>query len=92
MHQSVEVDSSSRGAVVRSIPVLSLLASMILCNVSVAQDSATFSCPAGTADVMKYFVMQKSLREQHFMHGSVNSIYTKVFLMRISAPAGTGFG
>jgi len=52
---------------------------MILCNVSVAQDSATFSCPAGTADVMKYFVMQKSLREQHFMHGSVNSIYTKVF-------------
>lgn len=61
------------------IPSLPFLAGMILCGVSAAQDSVAFSCPAGTADVMKYFVMQKSLREQHFMHGSANSIYTQVF-------------
>lgn len=44
-----------------------------------AQDSRTFSCPSGTADVMKYFVMAKPRRASQFMHGSANSIYTEVF-------------
>lgn len=44
-----------------------------------AQDSATFSCPMGKSDMMKYFVMAEPVRTAQFMHGSANSIYTEVF-------------
>lgn len=44
-----------------------------------AQNASAFSCPAGYADVMKYFVMEKSKREEQFLHGPANSIYTEVF-------------
>jgi hypothetical protein len=38
-----------------------------------------FSCPAGQADVMKYFVMNKSRRASQFLDGRPNPIYTAVF-------------
>lgn len=44
-----------------------------------AQESATFSCPAGKVDMMKYFVIGKSTRGQHYLTGSTNSVYTQVF-------------
>jgi hypothetical protein len=39
----------------------------------------TFSCPAGQADVMKYFVMGQERRADHFLDGKPNPIYTHVF-------------
>lgn len=38
-----------------------------------------FSCPAGQADVMKYFVMSQSRRADHFLNGKPNPIFTLVF-------------
>jgi hypothetical protein len=38
-----------------------------------------FSCPAGQADVMKYFVMSKVRRASQFLDGRPNPIYTAVF-------------
>ena len=39
----------------------------------------TFSCPAGEADVMKYFVMGQERRTDHFLDGKPNPIYTNLF-------------
>ncbi len=58
---------------------LFVVTALSLGNLARAQESALFSCPAGTTDVMKYFVMEKAKRGQQFMHGSSNSIYTEVF-------------
>ena len=38
-----------------------------------------FSCPAGQADVMKYFAMSHERREKYFLDGHPNAIYTQVF-------------
>jgi hypothetical protein len=38
-----------------------------------------FSCPAGRADIMKYFVMDRERRANHFLDGKPNPIYTQVF-------------
>jgi hypothetical protein len=38
-----------------------------------------FSCPVGEADIMKYFVMSQENRADHFMSGTPNPIYTRVF-------------
>src|ERR1700686_4349258 len=38
-----------------------------------------FSCPAGHADIMKYFVMDRERRAKHFLDGKPNPIYTQVF-------------
>lgn len=38
-----------------------------------------FSCSQGQADVMKYFAMSLDNRASHFMSGTPNPIYTKVF-------------
>jgi hypothetical protein len=50
-----------------------------------------FSCPAGQADVMKYFVMAKDNRGGHFMGGTKNPIYTEVFPDQDFAKAGYWF-
>jgi hypothetical protein len=50
-----------------------------------------FSCPAGQADVMKYFVMGKENRARQFMSGAKNPIYTEVFPNRDFAEAGYWF-
>jgi hypothetical protein len=47
-----------------------------------------FSCPQGEADVMKYFVMAKDSRADHFMSGTTNPLYTKVFPNEDFAEAG----
>ena len=38
-----------------------------------------FSCPAGQADVMKYFAMSEARRGNQFLQGNPNPIYTQVF-------------
>jgi len=38
-----------------------------------------FSCPAGQADVMKYFVMNEARKSSQFLQGNPNPIYTQVF-------------
>lgn len=48
--------------------------SLLTFNVS----AQTFSCPAGQADVMKYFVMDQERRADHFLDGTPNPIYTHV--------------
>lgn len=58
--------------------VCALLAVLSISWTARGQEAA-FACPAGKADVMKYFAMAKSLRGSHFMHGSANSIYSEVF-------------
>lgn len=39
----------------------------------------TFSCPAGQYDVMTYFAMAGQARNNQFMQGHPNSIYTEVY-------------
>ena len=39
----------------------------------------SFSCPAGQYDVMAYFAMSAQARNNQFMHGHPNSIYTEVY-------------
>jgi hypothetical protein len=46
---------------------------------SASLSAQTFSCPAGQADVMKYFVMSQERREKHFLNGHPNAIYTQVY-------------
>jgi len=38
-----------------------------------------FSCRAGQADIMKYFVMDRERRANHFLDGKPNPIYSQVF-------------
>jgi len=59
------------------LPRKYLLLIIVLCfRTLLAQE---FSCPENQTDVMKYFVMARSLRSSHFMSGTKNSIYTEVF-------------
>jgi hypothetical protein len=59
---------------VRRIILIAIV--LISCRFSLAQE---FSCPAGQADVMKYFVMAAGKRTDHFLDGSPNPVYTRVF-------------
>ena len=83
------------------VALLALLTILTAASVLSAQEAAVFSCPAGTADVMKYFAMAKPTRSSRFMRGSANSIYTEVFpdedfaekgyWFWLKSPAGHGF-
>lgn len=53
-----------------------------------AQD---FSCPAGQADVMKYFAMNRERRASQFLDGKPNPVYTEVFPDSDFAPSGYWF-
>lgn len=56
------------------------LALIIFLSLGASSLSAqTFSCPPGQADVVKYFVMGRDKRADHFMDGRPNPIYTQVF-------------
>jgi hypothetical protein len=70
---------------------LCLLLPALLSVFAAAQEPATFSCPAGKADIMKYFVMSKSKRSDHYLTGSTNSVYTQVFPNEDFAPHGYWF-
>jgi hypothetical protein len=70
---------------------LCVLLPALLSAFAAAQEPATFSCPAGKADVMKYFVMSKSKRNQYYLGGSTNSVYTQVFPDEDFAPQGYWF-
>jgi hypothetical protein len=61
---------------VRYLVAFIVLLSATLSGTLFAQE---FSCPDGQIDVMKYFVMDQSLRADNYMSGSPNPIYTKVF-------------
>jgi hypothetical protein len=70
---------------------LCLLLPTLLSASAAAQEPATFSCPAGKADIMKYFVMSKAKRSEHYLTGSTNSVYTQVFPNEDFAPRGYWF-
>ncbi|PYX39888.1 MAG: hypothetical protein DMG83_27725, partial [Acidobacteria bacterium] len=70
---------------------LCILLGALLSGAAAAQESATFSCPVGKADIMKYFVMNKSRRSQHYLTGSTNSVYTQVFPNEDFTPQGYWF-
>jgi hypothetical protein len=70
---------------------LCILLAALLSGAAAAQESPTFSCPAGKADIMKYFVMSKSRRSEHYLTGSTNSVYTQVFPNEDFAPQGYWF-
>jgi hypothetical protein len=38
-----------------------------------------FSCPSGESDMLKYFVMSDKYRDNYFLSGDKNPLYTKVF-------------
>ena len=59
------------------ISLLVLLVSLSLFPTALA--SQEFSCPTGQADIMKYFVMGKDKRVDHFLGGHPNPIFTVVF-------------
>ena len=65
---------------------LALLVSLSLFPTALA--SQEFSCPAGQADMMKYFAMSKDKRIDHFIKGQPNPIFTMVFPDRDFAPSG----
>jgi hypothetical protein len=53
-----------------------ILVIIFLCGILSAQE---FSCPAGQADVMKYFALSQNLRATQNLKGTANPIYTRVF-------------
>jgi hypothetical protein len=57
-------------------------------STSIAQG---FSCPAGQADMMEYFVMSKQNRDSQFMNGQQNPPYTEVFPDQDFAASGYWF-
>lgn len=61
---------------------------LVVTPIAAAQN---FSCPAGQADVMKYFVMDQHKRANHYMDGKPNPIYTQVFPDEDFAPEGYWF-
>ena len=63
----------------RALLELLTICCLSISGVAYGQDDAEFSCPAGQADVMKYFVMDQSKRADQFMAGTKNSIYSEVF-------------
>ena len=50
-----------------------------------------FACPDGQTDVMKYFVMGKEKRANHFLNGKPNPAYTQVFPNQDFGPTGYWF-
>lgn len=59
--------------------------------VPAALSAQDFSCPAGQADIMKYFVMNQERRASQFLDGKPNPIYTEVFPDSDFAPQGYWF-
>ena len=49
------------------------------CTTSQPSAEGALSCSPGQIDTMTYFAMNKQLREQRFMNGQPNPIYTQVF-------------
>jgi len=56
-----------------------------------SSDLPVYSCPPGQEDAMQYFVMRKELRENHYLSGEANPIYTNIFPDVDFAPAGYWF-
>ncbi len=50
-----------------------------------------FSCPSGEADIMKYFVLDQTLRADHYLNGDPNPLFTKVFSDEDFSAAGYWF-
>jgi hypothetical protein len=68
--------------------IVIFLCGTLFCGSMSAQE---FSCPAGQADMMKYFVLAQSLRSTEYMSGSPNPIYTDVFPNEDFADSGYWF-
>jgi hypothetical protein len=60
----------------------------LLPSLAAGQD---FACPAGQADMMKYFVLSHNKRDRHFLNGQPNPIFTEVFPDQDFARAGYWF-
>jgi hypothetical protein len=92
-HRKISFDPLVDGFYESAMKVLCALCILLaaLLSGAAAQESATFSCPVGKADIMKYFVMSKSRRSQHYLTGSTNSVYTQVFPNEDFAPQGYWF-
>ena len=69
--------------------LLVLFASLSLFPAALA--SQEFSCPTGQADMMKYFAMSSDKRNDHFLKGQPNSIFTMVFPDKDFAATGYWF-
>jgi hypothetical protein len=52
---------------------------VLLSFLPISLSAQSFSCPAGQADIIKYFAMDRARRADHFMDGKPNPIYTQVF-------------
>ena len=52
---------------------------LFACIVPLHGVAQQFSCPAGQADMMKYFVLDQRIRRDHFLDGKPNPIHTEVF-------------
>jgi len=64
---------------------------LVFLSFTSALASQEFSCPAGQADVMKYFAMSSDKRADHFLKGQPNPIFTKVVPDRDFAATGYWF-
>jgi hypothetical protein len=64
---------------------------LLTCCVPLTAMAQQFSCPAGQADVMKYFVLDQNRRHDYFLGGTPNSIYTELFPSEDFAPSGYWF-
>jgi hypothetical protein len=62
-----------------------------LCLFPRALAAQEFSCPTGQSDMMKYFVMSRDKRTDHFLKGQPNPIFTTVFPDRDFAATGYWF-
>src|SRR5438270_4904650 len=83
---------NKRAALVRLVSPASrvfLVALFLFLSLPVMAQS--FSCPAGTVDVMKYFALTVQARQNQFMKGSPNPIYTQVFPNQDFAKSGYWF-
>jgi hypothetical protein len=69
----------------------SLVVSLAVLFFSHAVPAQTYSCPAGKADIMKYFVMGQDSRADQHMSGKSNPIYTSVFPNEDFAESGYWF-
>jgi hypothetical protein len=56
-----------------------------------SSDVPLFSCPAGQEDAMRYFIMRKDLRENHYLSGDANPSYNRIFPDLDFAPFGYWF-
>jgi hypothetical protein len=64
---------------------------LLLVIASSFANAQAFACPDGQADIMKYFVMDKEKRVNHFLNGKPNPIYTQVFPNQDFSPTGYWF-